>query len=361
MNQSAKNATITLPVGSQDSLLPWFITFGVEAFVIFFGNLVTILAFGTKKSAKKGKFLLLINLAIADLLVGTIPLPLYLVYLGGELTYWKIRWVQWLDITLFVVDVLLGFASIMTLTVISLERMYAAVAPVGYRSLNPRNYWFSIAIIWFVAASTAAACLASNYVLKSLETATYVSMTLLSVLCTVISVSYITIWQRIKSKRRNMRKKTNEYENKLALTLFIVTVTSLAAWLPFVVVNVLYVFSVVEMSFSFVYFTKVLHYGNSFLNPIVYTLRIPEFRQSVIKMFSVRVSHIKLPSFHQPSNLDTVTEIGPGTSQSNKSTRTGATFKNTMVMWKKSAEYREISVLLAEGNGDSITDQCLHD
>lgn len=361
MNQSAKNATITLPVASQDSLLPWFITFGVEAFVIFVGNLVTILAFGTKKSAKKGKFLLLINLAIADLLVGTIPLPLYLVYLGGELAYWKIRWVQWLDITLFGVDVLLGFASIMTLTVISLERMYAAVVPVGYRSLNPRHYWFSIAIIWFVAASTAAACLASNYVLKSLKIATYVSMTLLSVLCVVISVSYITIWQRIKSKRRNMRKKTNEYENKLALTLFIVTVTSLAAWLPFVVVNVLYVFSVVKMSFSFVYFTKVLHYGNSFVNPIVYTLRIPEFRQSVIKMFSARVSHRKLPSFHQPSNLDTVTEIGPGTSQSNKSNRTGATFKNTKVMWKKSAEYRQISVVLSEGNGNSITDRCVHD
>ena len=340
MNQSS-NSTTTSPIAWQVALLPWFIAFGVEALVIFAGNLITIFAFGTKKSTKKSKFLLLINLSIADLLVGAIPLPLYLAFLGKELTYWEIDWGNSLDIALFGVDVMLGFASVATLTVISLERVYATVVPVGYRGLKPRNYWFSIAVIWFVAASTAAVCLVSNFVLNSFEIATYVSMSLLSVLCSVISVSYVTIWQRIKSKRRQMRKKTNEYENKLALTLFIVTVTSLAAWIPFVLVNVLFVFSSVQMSFSFVYFTKVLHYGNSFVNPIVYSLRMPEFRQSVVRMFSFRSSERRRLPVEQLSHLCTATELGQDAFRSNRGTRQGrnndgVNSKITMVTWKKS-------------------------
>ena len=156
-----------------------------------------------------------------------------------------------------------------------------------------------------------------------------------------------------------MRKKPNEYENKLALPLFIVTVTSLAAWIPFVLVNVLFVFSSIQMSFSFVYFTKVLHYGNSFINPIVYSLRMPEFRQAVVRMFSFRSSERRRLPVQQLSNLCTATEMGQDAFRSNRGTRQGrnnddVNSKETMVTWKKSTENREASVLLAEDNGNSM-------
>ena len=343
MNSSNNSSTVS-PITV--SLHPWFAAFGAEALIIIAGNLITILAFALRKTSKKSKFVLLINLSIADLLVGAIPLPLYLAYLGSLLSYWNIHWGKALEITLFGVDVLLGFASVMTLTVISLERVYATVVPVGYRGLKPRNYWFSVALIWFVASTTAAICLVSNYVLNSLEIATYVSMSLLSVLCCVISVSYITIWHRVKSKRRNMRQKTNEYENKLALTLFIVTVTSLAAWLPFVIVNVLYVFSSIHLSFNFVYFSKVLHYGNSFVNPIVYSFRMPEFRKSVVRMFSLRTSQKRLTE-HQLTNLcSDQTELGRDTLRSNRGTQQGAPgTKKISVSWRK-LQTQDVSVQL---------------
>lgn len=344
MNSS--NSSTSLPGTASVSLGPWFVAFGVEALIIIVGNLITILAFATRKTSKKGRYLLLINLSIADLLVGAIPLPLYLSYLGSFLSFWQLHWGKALEITLFGVDVLLGFASVMTLTVISLERVYATVVPVAYRGLKRRNYWFSVALIWVVAFSTAGVCLVSNYVLNSLEITTYVSMSLLSALCCVISVSYITIWYRIKSKRRNIRQKTNEYENKLALTLFIVTVTSLAAWLPFVIVNVLFVFSSIHFSFNFVYFSKILHYGNSFVNPIVYSLRMPEFRKSVVRMFSLRSSQRRLAG-HQPSNLCSVTELGQDTFRSNRGTQLSTNTKKTSVTWRKS-QNQEVSVLLTD-------------
>lgn len=339
------NSSTSSPGAANVSLGSWFVAFGVEAVIIVVANLITILAFVSRKTSKKGKFLLLINLSIADLLVGAIPLPLYLAYLGSLLSFWQIQWGNALKITLFGVDVLLGFASVMTLTVISLERVYATVVPVGYRGLKRRNYCYSVAMIWFVAISTATVCLVSNFVLKSLEIATYVSMSLLSVLCSVISVSYVTIWYRIKSKRRNMRQKTNEYENKLALTLFIVTITSLAAWLPFVIVNVLFVFSSVQLSFNFVYFSKLLHYGNSLVNPIVYSLRMPEFRKSVVRMFSLRSSQKRLAG-HQLSNPCSVTEIGQDTFRSNRATQLCTNSKKTTVTWRKLSKIQEVSVRL---------------
>ena len=357
MNQSGiNNATASSPVALGLNLLPWFFAFGVEALVIFAGNLITIFAFGTRTSTKKSKFLLLINLAIADLLVGAVPLPLYLAYLGSQLTYWDITWGQSLQITLFGADILLGFASVITLTVISLERVYAAVVPMGYLGLKPRNYWIAIGVIWFVSTSTAAVCLVGNFVLKSLEIATYVSMSLLSVLCSVISVSYFTIWKRIKAKRKTVRKKAHEYENKLALTLFIVTVTSLLAWLPFVIINVLFVFTSISISFNVVYFTKVLHYGNSFANPIVYCMRMLEFRQSVISMFSLRSSKRRRLPEQELSNLCTATEVAQSISRSNKGTsqkeeKDGTNSKKSKATWKKlSSENKDLSVVLTEDN-----------
>ena len=352
MHPNNTSTTLSSPP-SFFSLLPWFITFGLEAIVIVAGNLITVLAFATKKTAKKTKFLLLINLSIADLLVGAIPLPLYVAYLGGKLSFWEIYWSKSLEVALFAVDVLLGFASVTTLTVISLERVYATVVPVSYRGLKPRSYWFSLVFIWSIASFTAGVCLASNYVLRSFEIATYVSMSLLSVLCLVISVSYLTIWRRIKFKRRNLRKGTNEYENKLALTLFIVTVTSLAAWLPFVIANVLFLFSSLHFSLEFLYFSKVLHYGNSFVNPIVYSFRMPEFRKSVARMFSLRLSETRLQE-HQLSNLYTAaTEGGHDTFRSNLEAPLDHLVKDsigrrTAVAWGK-AKNQEMSLLMDEG------------
>lgn len=348
------NGSTTSPSVTRPFLHPWFVAFCVEALIIVCGNLITILAFVSRKTSKNRKFLLLINLSIADLLVGAIPLPLYLAYLGGELSFWNIHWGVPLEITLFGLDVLLGFASLTTLTVISLERVYATVVPIGYRGLNSRNYLFSIALIWSVASTTTVVCLVSNFVLKSMKIATYVSMSLLSVLCSVISVSYVTIWHRIKFKRRIIRQKTNEYENKLALTLFIVTLTSLAAWLPFVIVNVLFVFSSVHFSFNFIYFSKVLHYGNSFVNPIVYSLRMPEFRSSVVRMFSTRSSQRKLAADQQLSKVCSVAEDGQDTFRSNRRTQhedgekpDSRGGKNTTVTWRKSTP-QEASVLLTD-------------
>ncbi|RMX51191.1 hypothetical protein pdam_00004039 [Pocillopora damicornis] len=190
------NTTIPSPASTRAH--PWFVVFCVEAFIVVCGNLITILAFVSSKSSRK-------------------------TYLGEEMSFWNIHWGLALDITLFGLDVLLGFASLTTLTVISLERVYAALVPV------------------------------------------------------------------------------------------------------------------------------VLHYGNSFVNPLVYSLRMPEFRSSVVRIFCTSYRQRKGAASCQRSVTEDVqsTSRSPRCKTQKDELSTPTKSKNTTVTWRK-GNPQEVSVLLTD-------------
>ena len=123
----------------------WGLCFGLLGMLIVLGNVLTIWIFLKQRLRKRAHFLL-ISLAVADLLVGVLTVPLYialstLLYSGRPHGYrlWPVY-----EFT----DILTGLTSIYTLAVISLERMYAIGWPLRRRTLNFRVYIFAIAIPW---------------------------------------------------------------------------------------------------------------------------------------------------------------------------------------------------------------------
>ena len=76
-------------------------------------------------------------------------------------------------------------------------------------------------------------------------------------------------------------------ERKLTVTLFTATSLSLVLWLPYVITSSLYLATDIFSSLSeMVLFrlqggSMVLLYANSFLNPILYSMRIPDFRRAL--------------------------------------------------------------------------------
>ncbi|XP_031572334.1 dopamine D2-like receptor [Actinia tenebrosa] len=78
-------------------------------------------------------------------------------------------------------------------------------------------------------------------------------------------------------------------EKKLALTLFIVTAVFIVTWLPFQIINII-VFRCRKYKLfcippiDVIYFCKLLNYSNSFINPVVYSLRLPDFRLALKKI-----------------------------------------------------------------------------
>lgn len=122
----------------------------------------------------------------------------------------------------------------------------------------------------------------------------------------VISVSYVSYVSIFIKARRSPRHLQNHVadrrERKLTVTLLIVTLVSLQTWLPnavfFLVVVIdnetfwgLSYLSHFHMSVAFI----ALSLCNSLVNPIVYTMRIREFRVAIWNLFcgtSVKRSNV---------------------------------------------------------------------
>ena len=58
--------------------------FGLEAVLIAVGNLLTIALFAVNRNLRKKNLLRIVNMAFADLMLGTVSLPMNKFLVGGE-------------------------------------------------------------------------------------------------------------------------------------------------------------------------------------------------------------------------------------------------------------------------------------
>ena len=215
--------------------------FALEAVVIIIGNVFTIFVFWTQTLHLKRTCFLLINLAVADLLVGiaeaaTVFLAtLELDILNAEnavdiiVRYRRSSWAF---------EVFASSASVFFLALISLERVYAVLWPLRHRATNTRAYIYSIFIVWVAGLCLAGLSLLTIYHTKVdilYTTVTIASFLFISLL--VICASYLKIHSRLYcttpelENRRHMHK-SREQSLRISRTLFIVIGVSLVFWLP---------------------------------------------------------------------------------------------------------------------------------
>ena len=265
----------------------WGLCFGLLATVIVVGNVLTIWIFLKQRLRKRAHFLL-ISLAVADLLVGLLAIPLYMAvetlrYLGRQNLLW------WLVYVL--TDILTGLTSIYTLAVISLERMYAIGWPLRHRVANFRVYIFAIVIPWLLAAITMSLKAMGIFEVITYESFFYSLILFQSTPLLVMCTAYFVIWKKRQSPVRNQAYAAREA--KLAKTLFMITGASLLTWLPIQIINALLPFNVIGFfpNFNvFIYSVKLLHFSNSLVNVIIYPFRISEFKNALVQMFRCRIN-----------------------------------------------------------------------
>ena len=86
------------------------------------------------------------------------------------------------------------------------------------------------------------------------------------------------------ARRDSGHKRSGEHDKRLAVILS--AVVFVVTWMPFQVINIV-AFSCMsfqKMPNEIAYFVKFLHYGNSCVNPIIYSFLVPEFRKTFVKM-----------------------------------------------------------------------------
>ena len=183
----------------------WSLCFGLLSFLIIVGNALSISILFKRRLRKRPHFLL-ISLAFADLLVGLIPVPLYIMIQANLLLH-TAYWVY------LCVDMITGLSSVFTLTAISLERLHAIARPLRHRPwLTLRSYAIAIATPWIFSLSLSY-LLSVFSVITSLQFSCVITISLSTPLL-ITFISNCIIWRKQSSRIPSEAQATEECSRK---------------------------------------------------------------------------------------------------------------------------------------------------
>lgn len=163
--------------------------------------------------------------------------------------------------------------------------MLAILWPFRHRVLNTSLYYVSVGFIWGVASLNGYVTLQFDLYDPKTESP-FRFLTAFTVITSVgvITVAYLAIWISIRRNRLpSNHGRTMEQNRNLAKTLFIVTALSIITYLPNGIYSSFREFW--QNLYSFWPQTTIaIQYSNSFLNPVIYSFKIPEFRRTLKRL-----------------------------------------------------------------------------
>ena len=196
------------------------------------------------------------------------------------------------------INIWFSFTSVAGIAIISLDRMHATFRPFRHRNIKKWAYGVRIAGVWILTAMIVIpfpliSLYGNLHQQWQLLFLLYLLFSYCSLCLVVICVSYTSIALKFWCGSRPPSHGAANRQRKLTVTLFIMTIVSLLLWLPYVVYNFV-PFSVLDTRFSFLTYLRLrlsfilLYHTNSLVNPIIYTIRMPEFRRALLILFKRR-------------------------------------------------------------------------
>ena len=264
-------------------------------------NLLSIIVFIKNSNLRTRAMYLAINLTVVDMFVGgsatSVIVLLFLLYGcgAGSTVFIFIAAREWPPILLvfFMIDTWVSLTSLTGIAVISLDRMHATFRPFRHRNTEKWVYGVTIAGVWILSAmifipSPIIRLYGNLHQQWQLVFAFYLWLSDGLLCLFVIFVSYTSIALKFWCGTRPPSHGAANRQRKLTVTLFIMTIVSLLLFLPFPV----YTLST-DRSFNLTFLRlrlsfTLLHHTNSLVNPIIYTIRIPEFRRALLILFKRR-------------------------------------------------------------------------
>ncbi len=163
----------------------FIVIFALEVAAIITGNVFTIIVFWTQRTHLKRAYFLLINLAVADLLVGVTET----ISLGTEKVL-KMKAVRMEDVDR-IKNPLLAFQLLGSSTS---ERAHAVLRPLRHRVITTRVYICAIVIAWAVGLCIAGTYLLATYHKEVDRVYVFVAIHLfLFMFVLIIFASYLTV------------------------------------------------------------------------------------------------------------------------------------------------------------------------
>ena len=289
----------------------WFAAFIIEFSVIFLLNAFTLAIYTRNRHLRKPSTYLIINLTVADLLVGTVGIVLVLLsFFEPDKLERDLKLKQafsWQSFVYLTSVCLFPVASLANISLISLERLHATLFPFRHCLIGRRVYLTTIFCSWLFSLTLSSVF--SLLILRaSPATFLYVHASYIFLSLLILTVSYVIIISTVKNNPPfpNAGPALSQ-ERKLTVTLFTVTVVSVLTILPWVswIVIAYHIQSkLCPAVFLRIYFSFELLYSfNSIVNPLIYAIRMQEFRKAARKLFSTKTSELARVQPMEPLTL----------------------------------------------------------
>ena len=266
----------------------WFAVFLTEYIVIIIINVFTLIVFARSRHLRRGNKYLIMNLTVADLFIGAAAGPETLWFIKTEK-----RSTHGLKALYVTITDICWIASLGNLALISLERLHATLYPFRHCLVGKRIYYKIIIFSWLGALILA--CVLHITRMNDVPLADrypwiiYIFLTL-----AVLTMSYVIIISKfIRKAHVQHLGSVMSAERKLSVTLFIVSAASILTLLPYVIIICITVSSDRHSWTTPTSYRIALAFYNlnSILNPVIYAIRLSEFRRALKELFCKNTSY----------------------------------------------------------------------
>ena len=315
---------------SRPECFTWLSLLITESIIIVTFNVVTIIIFTRNRSLRTRGMYLVINLAVADAMSGGFSECMLFVYLGGRCDFWKYNLTgNWRKLSV-AIELLFPVSSVTAIVAISLQQLHAIFRPFQHRVIKKWVYGVAIAIVWI-----AAALISTLQHLKINHLTLWISFT--SICLFTICVSYTLTALKFFRGRNIQHHGASIRDRKLTVTLVIVTLVSLLMWLPYVICSFLLITSANfrslpdQLLFRLNFSLMVLYHANSLVNPILYAIRMPEFKRALISLLRCQGNQVAVAVLFARGNRMTFARTRSRRSQKCKESKHSVVNQSTVV------------------------------
>lgn len=267
------------------------------------GNSLTLFLFAVNKKLRKKSLFLVMNMAFADFMVGILCLPIYIYFVGDYFQLWTNQWEEIHSSGYYTfIDNTFTQASIISAAFISCERFYAVYWPLKHRTLM-RAHRIAVILAWILAFVISGLLSGLWLSVSTPKYSIFLWAPYILILTFVICSGNLCIWRKLRRGILASQRNKSAPNKRLTKTLLFVSIISLFSWLPLVFTNIwLMLTSITSISLEIYFMVNVINYSNAFINPVVYVLRIPEFRQA-LGMCSLRRGRAKMERKDRGNNM----------------------------------------------------------
>ena len=254
-----------------------------QLMMVFIINAFTLVVFARSRHLRRRNTYLIMNLTVADLLIAAVSGPEVILFFKRNT-----RPKKGFGVLYSIISDMCWIASLGNLVLISLERLHATLYPFRHCLVGKRIYYKIIIFSWLGSLTLACGIQISR--MNNVPLADrypwiiYICLTL-----AVLITSYVIIMSKfIRKPHVQQLGSVMSAERKLSVTLFIVSAASILTLLPWVIIICIAISSDRYLWIKFAPTRKIaftFYFLNSLLNPVIYAIRLTEFRRASKELF----------------------------------------------------------------------------